>query len=303
MAQNQINKLVWIVETIRAAKAITFKELNEKWMNNEELSGGDPLLKRTFHKWREYIWENFGLEIECERGREYRYSISNIEDLKSNSVEQWLLNTYSLSNSIEGNKAIRQHILLEDIPSGQTYLMAIIDAIKNRHTIRITYYNYWREDEKEHTLMPLCVKLFRKRWYFVGKSCNSDKTNIFCLDRIRDFHTCDETFVYPEDFSEEDYFFGFYGVIRNEDVPMETVKLKVTHGQANYIRDLPIQEDFQREVESNDKYSIFEIRIRPTFDFKQELLWNGDMVEVLEPKWFRDEMKETVKSMMNNYKK
>lgn len=47
MALNQTNKLVWIVETIYRAHKISFEELNRRWMDNEDLSGGEEKLKRT----------------------------------------------------------------------------------------------------------------------------------------------------------------------------------------------------------------------------------------------------------------
>lgn len=43
-----LNKLVWIVGTIYNAGKITFGNLNRKWMDNEDLSSGEELLKRTF---------------------------------------------------------------------------------------------------------------------------------------------------------------------------------------------------------------------------------------------------------------
>ena len=51
MALNQTSKLVWIVETIYRARKISFEELNRCLMNNVDLSGGEEMLKRTFHKW------------------------------------------------------------------------------------------------------------------------------------------------------------------------------------------------------------------------------------------------------------
>ena len=63
MALNQTNKLAWIVETIYKAKKISFEELNLKWMDNTDLSGGEELLKRTFHKWRWSIFDTLGLNI------------------------------------------------------------------------------------------------------------------------------------------------------------------------------------------------------------------------------------------------
>ena len=47
MALNQTNKLVWIVETINRAHKIPFEELNRRWMDNVDLSGGEEMLKRT----------------------------------------------------------------------------------------------------------------------------------------------------------------------------------------------------------------------------------------------------------------
>ena len=59
---------------------------------------------------------------------------------------------------------------------------------------------------------------------------------------------------------------------------------------------------FQLTVNGTDGYSIFTVELRPTFDFQQELLWNGDALEVLEPLWLRKEMAGMVKRMWNQYK-
>lgn len=44
------------------------------------------------------------------------------------------------------------------------------------------------------------------------------------------------------------------------------------------------------------------MRIRPTYDFIQQLLWNGETIEVLEPKWLRAEMKRRIKEMLKSYR-
>lgn len=285
MALNQTNKLVWIVETIYKAHKITFEDLNRKWMDNVDLSGGEEMLERTFHKWKWNIFDTFGLVIECEKAAPYRYYIENIDDMKRGSIENWLLSTYSVSNSLIESKSIKDRILLEDIPSGREYLEPIIDAMKKNRFIHITHYNYWREDTREHYLMPLCVKLFRQRWYLVGRTWPSGKDTLYSLDRIRDFRLSSHTFEFPEDFSPQEYFDGCFGIIPDKNCKVEDVLLKVNVGQANYMRDLPMMEN-QLEVERNDEYSIFKLRVRPTFDFQQELLWNREELEVLEPVGF-----------------
>ena len=91
-----------------------------------------------------------------------------------------------------------------------------------------------------------------------------------------------------------------FGIIADQSIDVETVKIKVSAGQANYLRSLTLHQT-QREIERNDEYSIFTVRLRPTFDFRQEILSQGCDIEVLEPKWFRDEVAEIAKNMWNKY--
>lgn len=77
--------------------------------------------------------------------------------------------------------------------------------------------------------------------------------------------------------------------------------IKRDDDQANYLRSLPLHHS-QKETERTDGYSIFTMRLRPTFDFRQELLWNGDALEVLEPLWIRNEIADTAKRMWHTYK-
>lgn len=302
MALNQINKLVWIVETIYKARRISFEDLNYRWIENVELSGGEEMQKRTFHKWKWNIFDTFGLSIECEKSAPYRYYIENMDDMKRGSIENWFLSTYSVSNSLMESKSIKDRILLEDVPSGQEYLEPILEAMKKNRFIHITYYNYWREDTREHYVMPLCVKLFRQRWYMIGRKWPSGSDLVYCLDRIRDFRLSSHIFEYPTDFSPQEYFEGCIGVITGDGCDIQKVRLKVSSGQANYFRDLPLHES-QEETEQTEDYSIFEYQLRPTFDFQQEILRNGEDVEVIEPIWLRKEIAGKIKRMWNKYNK
>lgn len=148
--------------------------------------------------------------------------------------------------------------------------------------------------------MPLCVKLFRQRWYVVGKAWRSGQTMVFSLDRIREFRPSSHSFEYPDDFDAQVFFEGCIGVIAGVDSKLENIKLKVDSVQANYLRDLPIHRS-QEEIERNDEYSIFQLYLRPTFDFEQEILWNGESMEVLEPLWLRNKIARRVERMWRAY--
>lgn len=61
--QTLINKYVWVIETIYRVRKISFKELNERWLSDREMSRGVELSKRTFANWCYVIWDMFGISI------------------------------------------------------------------------------------------------------------------------------------------------------------------------------------------------------------------------------------------------
>lgn len=300
-----IRKYVWLIDTIYRAKKISFKEINERWRRDVDLSRGEEMSVRTFKRWLNNIGDIFGLYVENERCGDYRYYIENIEDITEGGLQSWLFNTFAVSNALTGCMGIKDRIQLEYVPSGELYLQPIIDAMKENRVLNITYKSYWKDKEKKYDVQPLCLKLFRQRWYVIvhGNDGEEDTRIWICaLDRILSLQKTEMTFTMPKEWEAETYFDGFIGLIRDEDYDKEMVKLKVDAGQANYIRDLKIHKS-QQEAECNSEYSIFTYCLRPTFDFQQELLWNADKVEVLEPQWLRDEMADTIQKMLNLYKK
>lgn len=300
MAINLLNKYVWLVETIYRAKHITFEEINAKWVDND-LSEGLELPLRTFHKWRVAVEEMFGLIIDCRRKGGYHYYIANAEELQGGNIRNWLLNTISVSNLLIDNQHIKDRILLEDIPSGQEYLADIIGAMKNGHTITITYQNYWHKKSYSFDVEPYCVKLFKQRWYVVGRTPYYDQIRIYSLDRIMELEVDeDKKFKMPKDFSPEEFFQDYYGIIVDNDISPETIKLKVSSSQANYIRAVPFHLS-QQEVERNENYSIFELWLRPTSDLLREILWHGNDIEVLEPIEFRNEIASKIEEINQKY--
>ena len=301
MAKNLLNKYVWLVETIYKAKKITFEEINEKWLDND-LSEDKPLPLRTFHKWRQAIEEMFGLIIENEKGGHYYYYIQNADDLEDeSSLRSWLFRTLSVSNMMLDSVCIKDKILLEEVHDGREYLPVILESLKKNIVLEMTYKSFWRDEANTFEIEPYCLKAFKQRWYLVGRSPYYDKIMIYALDRVHQLELTERSFEYPEDFKAEDYFDDCFGIIADQNYDVETVKLKVLAGQANYLRSLTLHQT-QKEIERTDEYSIFTVKLRPTFDFQQEILSMGSDIEVLSPDWFRDDIAKDIKHTWNKYK-
>ena len=300
MAKNLLNKYVWLVETIYKAKKITYEDINQRWLDND-MSESKPLPIRTFHKWRQAIEEMFGLIIENENSGQYRYYIQNSEELKSGSMRSWLFNTLTVSNLMMDSVSIKDKVLFEEIPDGEQYLPVILESLKKNLVLGMTYQSYSRDEANTFEVEPYCLKAFKQRWYLVAHSSYLNKIMIYALDRVKWLGLTDKSFKYPKNFYPEEFFDDCFGIIADQKVKVETVKLKVSAGQANYLRSLTLHQT-QKEIERTDEYSVFTVRLRPTFDFRQEVLSQGCDIEVLEPEWFRKEVAEVSKHMWNKYK-
>ena len=302
MGTIQLQKYVWLVDTIRQAKIISLKEINRKWVINR-LSNNKEITKKTLQKWIESIGEIFGIEIANERRGEYRYYIENEDQLQKNSASKWLFETISVNNKLLNYKDLHGRILLESVSSADGALTPILDAMQSKKMIAFTYNDYWKDAPEQLEVEPYCVKLAKQRWYVLAHCPLNDYTKAYPIDRISDLKILDDKpFEMPDDFDVEGYFRDYYGATApSNNTPTKHVKIKVFGKQVKYFRSLP-KHHSQKEAVICDEYSIFEYYLRPQYDFIQELLWHGEGMEVLEPLTLREQIIGKIEAMLNNYK-
>ena len=298
MAKNYFDRYVWLIDTINRHGHITFKEISRLWSHSPLNTYGESYLpERTFHNHRAAIFDTFGIEIKCDRSQ--GYYIANDDDLDGADMRQWLLETLSMNNLLNETRDMRDSILFEKIPSSQRWLTVLINAIRDKKTVEMTYQSYSRTEPNTFEAHPWCVKLFRQRWYLLARSEAYENPRIYAFDRILDIKETANKLKVPKKFDAHDYFSHFFGIIVDERAP-ETIRLKVDADQVKYYQSLPLH-DTQKEIEANDRYTIFEYRLVPTFDFKQEILSKGPSVEVLSPASVRDEVLADIKAMLERY--
>ena len=296
MASHLFNRYIWLIDTIHRSGKITFEDLNTKWLQNP-MSGGDKIPPRTFHNHRTAIEKMFDINIVCNKST-YEYYIDNDEDIEHNDAQSWLLNTFAVNNLINESYKLKHRILFEDIPSGHQFLSTIIEAMRDGVKLEMSYQSYSKNESTSFDIEPYFLKIFKQRWYVIAKS---DKLRIYALDRIKSLTVTNINYKLASNFAPESYFIHCFGIILEEELKPETIRLKVSHFQAKYFRDLPLHHS-QKVIQENDDHSIFEYFIQPTFDFRQELLSMGDNVEIISPASFREEIKILIDKMHNIYK-
>ena len=190
---------IWLVNTLRQYKHLTLEELNRLWVDNEVI-GGSPLTRASFYRHKDAILNMFGVIIDCEP-KTYKYYISNPDVLDDDSIERWMLSTLTVNTALSDSASLNDRILLENVPAGEEYLQAIIQAIKTNHRLRIGYQKFGTEGYVK-TVSPYALKLFHQRWYLLAKT-EADQMRIYSLDRMTKMELTDEVFEMPDGFSPE----------------------------------------------------------------------------------------------------
>ena len=314
--KDYLRRHIWILsELYQNPKGLTYKEFAERWERSSQNVLGTSLPKRTFADCLRAIEETFDIDISSDARNSYRYRIVQRDWLENDRVKDWLLSAFAVNGLLQDNRGLRERVRFEDIPSGNDYLLEVLKAMRENRVLAMTYQDYFDKEPREILLEPYCVRVFRRRWYVVGMMENEPKgeeptelTNQgrirrYALDRIVTLEQTDATFKMPQDFSVDDYFADAFGIIvEPEEYDVERIRLKISdvNHRRQYLRSLPLHHS-QRELERHSDYSVFEVRVAPTYDFVQQILAMGGEVEVLSPDYVREEIKRRIKEMAALY--
>ena len=221
--------------------------------------------------------------------------------MRNNSLLHWMIDSLSISNMLMESTSLQDRIMLEHIPAGKEYLQPIINAMKEGHRLQMGYRKFGQQEGYTIMVEPYAIKVFKQRWYLLAKTDQQALPKVYALDRIEQLEETAEEFEFPKDFDTEAFFADCYGVMCSTQYKAERIVIRAYSPYTNYLRTLPLHHS-QKELESTPEYADFEFYLRPTFDFRQELLSQGNEVEVLEPATFREEMKDMARQLLERYK-
>ena len=289
------HQYIWLINTLKVHRALTLDELDRKW-RMDGVTDGNQLTRSTLTRHRRSIFDMFGIIIEADSST-YKYSIRNADVLANGSIAHWLYNTLSVHGVLAESVGLKERVVLENIPSGAEYLSTIIHAFHTGRRLRMGYQKFNGEGYVK-TVCPYALKLFHQRWYLLALN-DELQLRIYALDRISELSTTEDLFEMPDDFSPQDYFSEYFGVLTT-DTPMAHVVIRAYGYTPNYLRTLPLHHS-QREVATAESYADFTFDIRPTHDFMSQLLSHGAGIEVLSPPDVREQMRQKFAEGIKRY--
>lgn len=293
------NSYVWLVNTI-ARGPISRAELDEKWARssvNEYKHNSIP--ESNFHRWRGIIRSLFGIEIKCNAYNEYY--IDNADELRGGDLPMRMLNLMSINNLLKDSEELSDRILFEPVPAGEKFLTPIIEAMRDKCVLQMTYQGFGKPRPYTFPIEPYCLKMFKQRWYVLANSPDNDKMRVYALDRIHAIEPTKKKYQFPEDFDAERFFRDAYGVtVLDDQQQPEQIVISIDEGQADYLRTLPLHPS-QKEIEPINGYPAFSFYLYPADEFLRELYAYGSALEVHEPKWLRAQFYENAQATVDYY--
>lgn len=182
---------------------------------------------------------------------------------------------------------------------GSEYLEPIINALVKKIPIKIIYKSFYALHEKENIIHPYYLKEFHKRWYLIGLNETKNEIRTYSLDRIKSVEPMKTHRFMDSSFDPKEYYKNSAGIIVEDKKPKKII-LSFTKEQSNYVITQPMHHS-QKLLKETKNAVLFKYFLIPTFEFKAQILGWTDQVKVIEPRWFRDEIKNLLQISLDQY--
>jgi predicted DNA-binding transcriptional regulator YafY len=219
----------------------------------------------------------------------FRLANSVLESLGSNHYKDW---------SEKVRIVPRTQPLLPAAVS-QEVVTVVYDALLNDRRFTVNY-RTGAGEEKEYEVNPLGIVLRDNVIYLVATLWDYQDIKQLALHRMVEVSPLDKEVTDIPGFDLQGYINSAAFHIPDEGKPTIHLKVRFNAAAAAHLRETPLSED-QRLTEEEDGDVLVSATVANTQQLRWWLLGLGDNVEVVSPKALRQEMHETIASMLNNY--
>lgn len=170
-----------------------------------------------------------------------------------------------------------------------SFLYDIIQAMLARQTIRATYFTQSRDELSSRDIDPYYLVPRDHRFYLIGYCHFAGDIRTFRVSRFRDVKVLEKTSFDKRDFNIRSYMKHTWSIERGNK--LITFKVKFHPGIARYVKE---EELFVKPklTPLQDGGLLFEVTVNHDREFLGWLSQYGPDAEILEPKPYRDIMRE-----------
>lgn len=299
--KNQEKAIILLLDRLIAKQRISRQKFMEL-LDEAAIPCSDSTITRLLKN----IDTNLGICIKYSRGRETYFIVEEDTDPHYHKNYFWLKNLYfttAIRKRFAENKLLSNYISIGNTQKDQCLHLVevVLEAIKSRTKLQLTYQPFYEDCPKDYTVSPLFLRTFDNRWYIVTADDLPDRDHfIFAFDRIKSIKKLTTSFKTP-DFPTPETFANTYGV-SYFDAPAEEIILRVSKWQYHYLETLPLHPS-QKKLRETKKGVEISLKLCWNYELLTWILKQGAGVALLKPAHLRKKVKAELQKMANLYKK
>ena len=257
--------------------------------------------KKCYYRYEDRNFTIFNNALSVDDMNKLQSTIEMLGKFRGAAANVWLEEVISsleyrfgLKSNTEKLVCFEQNEQLKGIEN----LVDIIDATVNHQTLEIVYLTF-RGKVIPMFIHPYYVKQYNGRWFLYGLNDELGKISNLALDRIKSYQKSFLPFKKNDKYDFSTYFNDVVGAtIPNDDVKVETIRLRFSHNRFPYVASKPIHNTQIIVDESNCE---IEIQVRPTRELDQQIFSFIPDVEVLSPEWYRQQIQRKIQDNLKKY--
>ena len=174
----------------------------------------------------------------------------------------------------------------------------IIEAIKNNYLLDFNYFSKWEPEERHRKIMPFQLVFDGGSMFLYGAGIkNPENPRLFKLSKMHDVQVItSRTFELPADFRfHEDFEKGRFGAFQYDEA--YDFKIEFTGEARNVVRECIWADNQKIEENQKDGKTTISFSSSQWIPIFRWLLSFGENACPLEPDWFVEQWKESVRKM------
>ncbi len=174
----------------------------------------------------------------------------------------------------------------------QEMLALLHRAMAERRQVRIRYATASRDGQPtERVIEPYHIMAYGRSWHLIAYDHRRQEVLQFKIDRVLEAEILDTTYTIPADFDVDAYLGDAWGLMRGAAGAPERVVLLFEPEAGRWVTEEVWHKSQQSEVLPDGRVQVtFHVGVTP--EMVGWLLYYGSRVEVLEPAWLRERVRE-----------
>ncbi|MEG0295825.1 MAG: YafY family protein [Clostridium sp.] len=300
----KIERLISIIMLLNNKKRVTAKELSEKFEVSTKTiqrdieiieRAGIPIVSFKGYDGGYGIIDGFKVDkssMTKDEAMMLKQLLDGINKSYSNKETSSLMEKLNVLDNKTNNKSNRFIIDFTrwGTDKSLTNTINLVDtAILEQRNISFDYINL-NGERTNRIIEPNKIVFKALNWYVYGFCTLKNEMRIFKISRMKDISITEEYFEFRDEISNDLF----------KESPQDTIKIIFKYSKL--IEGL-ICENFEEyeDIGETEEHRIISINVQYNSWVESMFLSFGDKIEVLEPKFLRENLKKQVKNMMQIY--